>query len=208
MSESSIFQVLRRRSTGSFDRMGDIRCAGNMDESYKNSLGDDQIANSDSEDTESDGSDTLEEFCLNSHQNMSHFFKTKISLNTNSTQIISQSSVNDSDSETDEDDFRPELFGLLDNPGVLRFGCLDYPLAVTVDGDEEYETEKEQDNAPDRIRVFCDDLTHYIDAAWNGFDIDSDRNVLSRSLDDIHVFSALHKKRKGSKPNCSCNFHL
>ena len=104
MSESSIFQVLRRRSTGSFDRMRKIRFAVNMDESYKNSLGDSQIANSDSEDTESDGSDTLDEFCLKSHHNMTHFCKTETSQNTNSAGIISKSSVNDSDSETDEDD--------------------------------------------------------------------------------------------------------
>ena len=112
-----------------------------------------------------------------------------------------------SDIETDESDFHPELLGLLDNPGVVRFGCLDYPLAVTEDSDEENETEKEYENVPDWIRVSCDDLTHHIVTSGYGLE-DIDRNILSRSLDDIHtVFSALPKKHKGSITSCVCNFH-
>ena len=98
-----------------------------------------------------------------------------------------------SESETDENDFHPELFGLLDNPGVVSFGCLDYPLAVTEYSHQEYETDEDHDNVPHWIKVSCDDLTKHIDTPWDGLDdIDSDKNVLSKSLDDIHsVFSAL-----------------
>ena len=42
-----------------------------------------------------------------------------------------------SGNESDESDFHPKLFGLLDNPGVMRFDHLDYPLAVTEDSDED-----------------------------------------------------------------------
>ena len=99
--------------------------------------------------------------------------------------------------DTDENYFHPELFGLLDNPGVARFGCLDYPLAVTEDSHQEYETENEQENGPYWIRLSCDDLTHQID----GFDDrDTDRNLLHRSLGDIYsVFSTLHEIEKHTK---------
>ena len=30
----------------------------------------------------------------------------------------------------DEEEFHPELFGLLEDPGVLRFECVDYPQAA------------------------------------------------------------------------------
>ena len=83
---------------------------------------------------------------------------------------ISESSLSLSESETDEIDFHPELFGLLDNPGVVRFGCLDYPLAVTEDSHLEYETVTKHDNAPDWIRVSCDDLNVDVDGPKNSLD--------------------------------------
>ena len=175
--------------------MRKIRFAVNMDESYKNSLGDGQIANSDSEDTESDGSDTLDELCLKSHQNMSHFFKTETLLNTNSTRIISKSSVNDSDSETDEDDFRPELFGLLDNPGVLRFGCLDYPLTVTEESDD--------NTAPERIRVSYDEIHLDNHTAWYDLvdGVNEDKTV-SSSLE--YISKCVNDEGRGEKYELSC----
>ena len=55
----------------------------------------------------------------------------------------------------------------------------------------------------------CDDLTQNIDTSWYGLDDnDSDRNTISKSLDDINsLFSALHKKHKGSIASCSSNIH-
>ena len=145
----------------------------NKEQRQRDSLGDDCYPSGDSDDTDSDESDKSGEFNIDSLKTAS--LKT-------SEHNSSDSSPSLSESETDEHDFHPELFGLLENPGVVRFGCLDYPLAVTEDGDEEYETEKEHDNVPDWIRVSCDDLTQNIDASWE-------------CLDDIHsMFSALHKK--------------
>ena len=83
----------------------------------------------------------------------------------------SDSSLNESESETDEDDFDPGLFGLLDNPGVVRFDCVDYPLAVTEYSDDEYLAAINLD----------------INTAWDIMeDINSDSKILSRSVDDIN----------------------
>ena len=60
----------------------------------------------------------------------------------------------------------------------MSFGCLDYPLAVTEYSDDE----DIADAAPDSIRVSYDDLTMGKDSVKDG---DSDRKILSRSLDDI-----------------------
>ena len=50
----------------------------------------------------------------------------------NKTNHLKRNTRMSSESEIDpEDDFHPELFGLLDNPGVFRFDDLDYPLAAT-----------------------------------------------------------------------------
>eukprot|EP00092_Neocalanus_flemingeri_P108367 GFUD01139173.1.p1 GENE.GFUD01139173.1~~GFUD01139173.1.p1 ORF type:complete len:208 (+),score=59.51 GFUD01139173.1:164-787(+) len=100
----------------------------------------------------------------------------------------SDSSLSLSESDSDENDFHPELFGLLDNPGVVRFGCVDYPLAVTEYSDDEYLAVSEHNTAPDWIRVSYDDLNLDIDTAQDYIeDIDSDSKMLSRSLDDIHI---------------------
>ena len=57
-------------------------------------------------------------------------------------------------------DFCPELFGLLDNPGVLRFEELDYPLEVV-------EQTKEMKNSLDVSghlhNQTCDSLNDYED---------------------------------------------
>ena len=93
----------------------------------------------------------------------------------------SESSLDLSESGSEETDFHPELFGLLDNPGVVRFGCVDYPLAVTEYSDDEHNT------APDWIRVSYDDLNLDINTAGDIMeDINSDSKILSRSVDDIN----------------------
>ena len=110
-------------------------------------------------------------------ENLSHIFKTHLKLDADSSLSSSESSLDDSDRES-EDDFHPELFGLLDNPGVVRFDCIDYPLAVTENRDDE----DIADTAPDWIRVSYDDLTMGKDTVE---DDDSDRKIISRSLDSM-----------------------
>ena len=74
-------------------------------ESDQDSLGDDK----DSDDTESDGRDNIKIL-----DKMSHI----LPWNSKIMQNCSDSSPSLSESETDGADFHPELFGLLDNPGV------------------------------------------------------------------------------------------
>merc|ERR1712055_378551 len=62
------------------------------------------------------------------------------------------------ESET-ENDFNPEQFGLLDNPGVVRFDSVDYPVVVTENSDDEYITVDEHNTAAtDWLRVSYDNL--------------------------------------------------
>ena len=42
----------------------------------------------------------------------------------------------------DEEEFHPELFGLLEDPGVLRFDCVDYPQAAIEEFEENVSDEK------------------------------------------------------------------
>ena len=89
--------------------------------------------------------------------------KTMFKLDTESLKCSSKSSLDDS-----EDDFYPELFGLLDNPGVVRFGDIDYPQAVT-----EYSH---------------DEALADTDPAWyNLKDVDSEKSIISGSLADISI---------------------
>ena len=94
--------------------------------------------------------------------------------NRNSSQCLSGN-------ESDESDFHPKLFGLLDNPGVMRFDCLDYPLAVTEDSDEEYH--KKGDTANHWKRVSFDDLTNIFGGKLSNFNIEA--KICSKSLYDI-----------------------
>ena len=94
--------------------------------------------------------------------------KSMLKLDSESSNSRSTSSLDDS-----KDDFQPELFGLLDNPGVLRFGCLDYPLTVTEESDD--------NTAPERIRVSYDDIPLDNHTAWY--------NLVDGVNDDKTVFS-------------------
>ena len=79
------------------------------------------------------------------------------------------------------------MFGLLENPGVVRFGCLNYSFAVTEDSHQEYETFKEHDNVSRWVRVSCDDLNVDVDGAKNSLEnVHGDTNKLSRSPDNIN----------------------
>merc|ERR1712128_301396 len=115
---------------------------------------------------------------------VSDIFKTNLTLDTNSSKTSSESSLNGSESESEEN-FDPGLFGLLDNPGVVRFDCVDYPLAVTEYSDDEY---IEHNTDLDWIRVSYDDLSLDINTAQDiKKDINIDSKKLSRSVDDIHT---------------------
>ena len=152
------------------------------------SLGDDKLFSIDSDDADNFGNDAPDGLNVKIFENLSHIFKTHLKLDADSSLSSSESSLDDSDRES-EDDFHPELFGLLDNPGVVRFGCLDYPLAVTEYGD----AEDIADAAPDWIKVSYDDLTMGKDSVKDG---DSDRKILSRSLDDIRNIYKDEERRR------------
>ena len=140
------------------------------EESDKDSLGDDNLSSSESDDENNAGNDAPDGLNMKVFGNLSHIFKTQLKLDTEYSKNALESSLDESDGES-EDDFHPELFGLLDNPGVVRFGCLDYPLAVTEYGD----AEDIADAAPDWIKVSYDDLTMGKDSVKDG---DSDKKTL------------------------------
>ena len=146
-------------------------------ESDKDSLGDDKESSSDSEDADSEGYDALDGFSFKMLKNISSSIATQLKLEISSSKSSSESSLNeipDSVSESgSEDSFNPELFGLMDNPGVVRFDSLDYPLTVIEDSDDE-------DNADTAI----DDLGH-----------DTETYSLSKSLDNIkNIYGDIGRK--------------
>jgi len=114
------------------------------------------------------------------------FFDTHLLQETISSVASSDSSLNLSASESGEDDFHPEKFGLLDNPGVVRFACVDYPEEVSEYGDDEDLAVTEHNTAPSWIRVSYDDLFLYSNTNGDDFvDRISDTKILSRSVEDI-----------------------
>jgi hypothetical protein len=186
-------QVIRRKSTGSSDRKRIFKeSVYKKEESDKDSLGDDLLSSSDSDDGDYDGNDAPDGLNVKIFENLSHIFKTHSKLDGDSSMSSLVSSLNESDREL-EDDFHPELFGLLDNPGVVRFGDIDYPLEVT-----EYSDDDDiADAAPDWIRVSYDDLTRVKDT-----EKDSYRKMLSRSVDDISHIHSDNERRKIQRCDC------
>ena len=163
-----MFQIARRRSTGTLEQIDWVTL---IEQSKV-----DMIRTDDSRDVNYNGdtdSDTDSEEVIQNIRNK------KI----NSSQYLSGN-------ESDEGDFHPKLFGLLDNPGVMRFDCLDYPLAVTEDSDEEYD--KKDDTANHWIRVSCDDLANILGGQLSNFNIEA--KICSKSLYDIpNSYSAICK---------------
>jgi hypothetical protein len=147
MTKIVLFQVIRSKSTGSCEGKGFVRnIRDNMLRTEDNNNGDDKAENGIGQ--ENDG------FSI-------EMLKTMFKLDTESSKCSSKSSLDDSD-----DDFYPELFGLLDNPGVVRFGDIDYPLAVTEDSHDEGLADT--------------------DPAWyNLKDVDSEKGIIHGSIDDI-----------------------
>ena len=176
-----VFQVVRSKSTGSWDRKGLLNIHRDNTE-----YGSNTDSNSDSNDPSSysnnsdyDEKETAEEsnFKITNSKTFCHGPNTSLK-----TLSSSDSSINESESDECEQ-FSPELFGLLDNPGVVRFDCVDYPLAVTEDIEEEYVNE--QKTGEHWIRVSCDDLTNDNNVG-RGRMQNSDKRKLSKSVDDIN----------------------
>ena len=111
---------------------------------------------------------------------MSYFHRTNTT-NTSLNTFSNSESHNESESEEDEK-FSPEMFDLLDNPGVVRFEYVDYPLTVSEHSGEEYAVEHKAEK--DWIRVSCDDLTKENNVVRDRVQI-SDKRKLSRSVNDI-----------------------
>ena len=74
------------------------------------------------------------------------------------------------------------IFLQLDNPGVVRFYCVDYSLEITENSDEEYGMEQKTDQ--NWLKGSCDDLTQY-NKDVKGTLKHSDKRKLSKSSDDI-----------------------
>ena len=98
----------------------------------------------------------------------------------------SEASLNEDSSDNleidSEDDFHPELFGLLEDPGVVRFDCVDYPLAVIKHSDD-----KDQGEAVTELGNKYE--SHDPEIAKSG------RNILARSLDSIPSINIVTKFR-------------
>jgi len=188
-------QVRRRKSTGSYDGKG-VRYIpqdkeyNKKGESDKDSLGDDEESFSDNDEHDSDADDALDGFDFRILASITKCIETKRNIDETLSEYCSTTSSNDkiSDlSESDsEDDFRPELFGLAEDPGVLRFDCIDYPLAVIKHGD------KDQGEATPPSRKVAND--------GNLENTCRERNSLHKSLDDI--------SSKNTDKNLRCNCYL
>ena len=130
-----LFQVRRSKSTGSCEGKGFVRnIRDNILKGEYTNNGNDKEVNGVGQDNDGFSFEML---------------KTMFKQDTESSTYSSKSSLDDS-----EDDFYPELFGLLDNPGVVRFGDIDYPLAVT----DHSHDEGLAGTDPDCIRVPYDDI--------------------------------------------------
>ena len=101
-------------------------------ESDKDSLGDNEESFSDSDEPDSDGYDALDGLNFKIFENISRGLITQLKLEESSSKSSSESSLSENClTESDsEDNFHPEIFGLLEDPGVVRFECVDYPLDV------------------------------------------------------------------------------
>ena len=134
-------QVRRRKSTGSYDGKG-VRCIqqdnyfNKKEESDKDSLGDDKESFTDSDEPDSDDYNALDDlnFRLFANISVNKFVETEhnpdiTSVNYSSREIWKKESLDESGNDFDKN-FHPEQFGLLEDPGVIRFDCIDYPLAV------------------------------------------------------------------------------
>jgi len=191
-------QVTRRKSTGSYEgeKMKIISQEKDFKknrESDKDSLGDDKESFSDSDEHYSDGFDSIDGLNFKMIANASKILESQHNLKAFSSKSSSEASLyedSSDDLESDsEDDFNPELFGLLEDPGVVRFDCVDYPLTVIKHSDDKDQGEatndwrKEDDHENDEPEI-----TEY------------ETKLLSKSNDSISSINDV--------PYISCNCHL
>ena len=131
--------------------------------------------------------DTPDEIGIDILNAASNVFTTMLTFDPNCSQNNSESSSNESEGDSDDNNFHPEHFGLLDNPGVVRFGCLDYPEVASDYSDDEDLAASEHNTATNWIRVSCDELILDSNTAGDNLeDIHSDSKMISRSLNNIH----------------------
>ena len=187
--------MTRRKSTGSHygKKVNNISQEKNIDrnrESDKDSLGDDEESFSDSCEHESDEYDTIEGFDFKMLTNVTKMIETQYHLKALPSNSSSEASLNEDSSENQEsdseDNFHPELFGLLEDPGVVRFDCVDYPLAVIKHSDD-----KDQGEAVTKLGNKYESHDPEI--------VKSGRNILARSLDSIPSINIVTKFR------CDCH---
>jgi len=157
-------QVSRRKSTGSYDGKKVKNISQEMDfkknrESDKDSLGDNEESFSDSDEHDSDEYDTIDGYHFKMIENFTKIKEAQYNLKAVSSNSSSEASLNEDSSENQEseseDNFHPELFGLLEDPGVVRFDCLDYPLTVIKHRDD-----KDQGETITELRKENDYQTH------------------------------------------------
>ena len=90
-----------------------------------------------------------------------------------------------------DDDFHPELLGLIDDPGVIRFENLDDPSEIEIDLGQKVPPMWKKN----WIRVSSENISDIIDDDSESFKDLLDQNFISRSLDDLHLHSSLSNDR-------------
>ena len=162
-------------------------------ESDKDSLGDNEESFSDSDEHDSDEYDTIDGFHLKMIANFTKIRETQHTLKAISSNSSSEASLNEDSSDNQEsdseDNFHPELFGLLEDPGVVRFDSVDYPHVVIKHSDDQ-----DQGEAITELKKEDDDQIpgHRI--------AECERDFLSKSMDSIPNIRDI--------PILSCNCHL
>ena len=90
-----------------------------------------------------------------------------------------------------DDDFHPELLGLIDDPGVIRFEDLDDPSEIKIYSDEKVPPMWKKN----WIRVSSENISDMVYNDGETLKDPLDQNFISRSLDDLHLQSSLSNDR-------------
>ena len=101
----------------------------------------------------------------------------------------------DDSEDGSDDEFHPELFGLLDDPGVLRIEDVDYPPEIMNHSDPNTSTKTNMN----WIRFSSDNLSDIICVDMNPAKTLLEQNFISRSLNNLHLYTSASNDR--SKTN-------